>query len=60
VNLTLSSLDSVKGLDSEIIKLKSNYKNPLLKVVFPLPNGNGSVVMKNEVLEDGSLLLSRW
>lgn len=91
LNLPLSSLDSAKGLNSEIIKLKSkedqktkwtiwyrklkssgdviysgvyttcenpNYKNPLLKVVFPLPNGNASVVMKEEVLEDGSLLLS--
>lgn len=35
-----------------------NYKNPLLKVIFPLPNGNASVIMKKEVLEDGSLLLS--
>lgn len=29
-----------------------------LKVIFPLPNGNASVVMKKEVLNDGSLLLS--
>ena len=35
-----------------------DYKNPLLKVIFPLPNGNASVIMKKEVLEDGSLLLS--
>ena len=35
-----------------------NYKNHLLKVIFPLPNGNASVIMKKEVLEDGSLLLS--
>lgn len=30
----------------------------LLKVVFPLPNGNAAVVMKVEVKSDGSLLLS--
>lgn len=87
LNLPLSLLDSAKGLNSEIIKLKSKkekktkwtiwyrrlkssgdviysgiyttcenpkYKNPLLKVVFPLPNGNASVVMKKKVLEDGS------
>lgn len=35
-----------------------NYTSPLLKVVFPLPNGNASVVMTHKVLEDGSLLLS--
>lgn len=29
-----------------------------LKVVFPLPNGNASVIMKKEVLKDRSLLLS--
>lgn len=29
----------------------------LLKVVFPLPNGNAAVVMKVEVKSDGSLLL---
>lgn len=91
LNLPLSSLDSAKGLNSEIIKLKSKedhqtkwtvwyrklkssgdviysgiyttclnpgYKNPLLKIIFPLPNGNASVIMRKEVLEDGSLLLS--
>lgn len=30
----------------------------LLKVVFPLPNGNAAVVMKMEVKPDGSFLLS--
>ncbi len=30
----------------------------LLKVVFPLPNGNAAVVMKMEVKQDGSFLLS--
>lgn len=34
------------------------YRKPLLKVIFPLPNGNASVVMKHTVLKDGSLLLS--
>ena len=91
LNLPLSSIDSAKGLKSEIIKLKHkqtdetkwtiwyriikatndviysgvyttcknpNYKKPLLKVVFPLPNGNASVVMTETVTEDGSLILS--
>lgn len=35
-----------------------HYESPLLKVIFPLPNGNASVIMKKEVLKDGSLLLS--
>lgn len=30
----------------------------MLKVIFPLPNGNASVVMTKKVLSDGSLLLS--
>lgn len=34
------------------------YEKNLLKVVFPLPNGNASVVMTKKVLNDGSLLLS--
>jgi len=36
----------------------SKYVYPLLKVVFPLPNGNASVIMTHQVKEDGSLLLS--
>jgi len=35
-----------------------NYQKPLLKVIFPLPNGNASVVMTKKVEKDGSLLLS--
>lgn len=35
-----------------------NYSTPLLKVVFPLPNGNASVIMNKVIKEDGSLLLS--
>ncbi|AKA34803.1 hypothetical protein [Flagellimonas lutaonensis] len=35
-----------------------NHKTPLLKVIFPLPNGNASVVMKKNIEEDGALLLS--
>lgn len=35
-----------------------NYPGKFLKVVFPLPNGNATVVMRKEVLEDGSLKLS--
>lgn len=38
-------------------KPKEAEKN-LLKVIFPLPNGNASVIMRKEVCEDGSLLLS--
>ena len=91
LNLPLNSLETAKGLKSQIIKLKDkktnntkwtiwyriikstnnviysgvyttcknpNYKTPLLKVIFPLPNGNASVVMKKTVEKDGSLLLS--
>ncbi|MGS2761970.1 hypothetical protein [Sinomicrobium sp. M5D2P9] len=35
-----------------------NFKLPLLKVVFPLPNGNATVIMTKTIEEDGSLLLS--
>ncbi len=35
-----------------------NYKNPLLKVIFPLPNGNASVIMTHKIEKDGSLILS--
>lgn len=89
LNLPLNSLDSSKGIKSEIIKLSKNdktkwtiwyrklkssndviyagiyttafvpkYNKSLLKVIFPLPNGNASVVMAKKVLSDGSLLLS--
>lgn len=89
LNLPLNSLDSSKGINSEIIKLSNEkksvwtiwyrklkssndviyagvyttafvpkYKKKLLKVVFPLPNGNASVIMTKKVLSDGSLLLS--
>jgi hypothetical protein len=89
LNLPLSSMDTSKGLKSEIIKLKTdtgitkwtiwyriikssnnviysgvyttcqnpNYENPLLKVVFPLPNRNASVIMTKKVEKDGSLVL---
>ncbi len=90
LNLPLSSIDTAKGLRSEIIKLKTKdtketkwtiwyrkikstknviysgvyttcrnpkYRNPLLKVVFPLPNGNASVVMTKKIEKDGSLQL---
>ncbi len=36
----------------------SNYQSPLLKVVFPLPNGNASVVMTKKIDNNGSLTLS--
>jgi len=35
-----------------------NFPGKFLKVVFPLPNGNATVIMRREVLEDGSLLLT--
>jgi hypothetical protein len=89
LNLPLSSMDSSKGINSQILKLRSNektvwtiwyrilksnkrviysgiyttceptnYPTPLLKVIFPLPNGNASVIMTKKVEADGSLLLS--
>ncbi len=91
LNLPLSSLDSSRGIKSNIIKLvdpktKSakwtiwyrilkrtndviysgvyttciipNAPGKFLKVVFPLPNGNASVIMRKEVLPNGSLKLS--
>lgn len=91
LNLPLNSIDTAKGLKSEIIKLKCketkktnwtiwyrilkstedviysgvyttcrnpSYEFPLLKVIFPLPNGNASVIMKKNIEEDGALLLS--
>ncbi|MCB0762547.1 MAG: hypothetical protein KDC12_13555 [Flavobacteriales bacterium] len=38
--------------------LPSGAQNRHLKVIFPLPNGNATVVMKASVLVDGSLLLA--
>jgi hypothetical protein len=35
-----------------------NYPDKYLKVVFPLPNGNAMVIMRREILNDGSLKLS--
>ena len=35
-----------------------NFPGKFLKIVFPLPNGNATVIMKREVLPDGSLKLS--
>ena len=90
LNLPLSSMDSAKGIKSNIIKLVAretnmpkwtiwyrilkstknviysgvyttcrvpNYSGKFLKVVFPLPNGNAIVIMRREVLADGSLKL---
>ena len=34
-----------------------NFKGKFLKVVFPLPNGNAMVIMRREILENGSLKL---
>lgn len=90
LNVPLSSLDSSKGMTSEVIQLRDphseqvvqtewirellatenvlyagsysvcripGYSSPCVKVVFPLPNGNGIVLMKPEVHTDGSLSL---
>ncbi len=90
LNLPLNSLDSAKGITSNIIKLidkktniskwtvwyrilKStnyviysgvyticevpNFPGRFLKVVFPLPNGNAIVIMRREILDNGSLKL---
>jgi hypothetical protein len=35
-----------------------NYPGKFLKVVFPLPNGNATVIMRKEVLANGGLKLS--
>jgi hypothetical protein len=90
LNLPLDAIDSSRGINSKIIKLRDkdniakytiwyrilkssgnviysgiyttsktrNEDTSHLKVVFPLPNGNASVIMKKEVLKDSSLLLS--
>lgn len=91
LNLPLSSMDSAKGIQSNIIKLYNaekginkwtiwyrilrstgnviysgvytttalpNKEGKFLKVIFPLPNGNATVIMRVEVLEKGELLLS--
>lgn len=34
-----------------------NFHGRFLKVLFPLPNGNAVVIMRKEILEDGSLKL---
>ena len=34
-----------------------NYRGRFLKIVFPLPNGNATVIMRKEISEDGSLKL---
>ena len=90
LNLPLSSLQSAKGIDSNIIKLLDKENNKpkwtiwyrilkstnnviysgvyttctvpnmpgrMLKVVFPLPNGNATVILRKEILPDGSLKL---
>lgn len=91
LNLPVRKKDYSEGIDSKIIKLKSNktrkdiwtiwyritkknqnvifsgiythcknpnYDQPLFKLIFPLPNGNASVIMESKVIENGSLLLS--
>lgn len=91
LNVPLSSLDTSRGLTSEILQLNdpmtgavrhtiwfrrllytgnvlyagfySTCRVPLrrdvcVKVVFPLPNGNATVVMYTEVAADGSLTLT--
>jgi hypothetical protein len=89
LNLPLNPMDSSRGLQSNIVKLKRENENVwtvwyrtlksnkrviysgvyttcstgfvsdrLLKVIFPLPNGNAMVIMTRRVLDDGSLLFS--
>jgi hypothetical protein len=91
LNLPLSSMDSAKGIQSNIIKLYDpntatnkwtiwyrilrstgnviysgvytttalpNKNDHCLKVIFPLPNGNATVIMRVDVLDKGELLLS--
>ncbi len=91
LNLPLSTMDSAKGLISEVIKLQDkktkenkwtiwyrklrntgdviysgiytqcqnpNYEKPLLKVIFPLPNGSATVFMTIEVNPNGDLVLT--
>lgn len=38
--------------------INPNYQQPLFKLIFPLPNGNASIIMRKEILKDGSLVLS--
>ena len=35
-----------------------NFNEKFLKVIFPLPNGNATVIMRREILPNGSLKLS--
>jgi len=35
-----------------------NHQGKFLKIIFPLPNGNASVIMRKEILPNGSLKLS--
>jgi hypothetical protein len=88
LNVPLSSLDSSKGMTSEVIQFRDlqsgqvvqtawirellatenvlyagsysvcripGHSSPCVKVVFPLPNGNGIVLMRPEAHSDGSL-----
>lgn len=91
LNLPLSAMDSAKGIQSNIIKLREKESGEAkwtvwyrilkasrqviysgvyttcalpgregryLKVIFPLPNGSATVIMRHEVLPDGALKLS--
>jgi len=40
------------------VAIPTNFANPCVKVVFPLPNGNAIVVMKPIANKDGSLTLA--
>ncbi len=89
LNLPISSLDTSRGITSDIIQLTdeagstvwtgwlrkliatnsviyagiystcrpSKFPGRCMKVVFPLPNGNATVIMKPEVDSDGSITL---
>lgn len=90
LNFPLGALDSAKGMDSEIVLLKTRdggiryagwYRRlmetgrtiytgfymttavphcatPCVKVVFPMPNGNATVILRPSVDRDGHLRLS--
>lgn len=90
LNFPLSTLDSAKGMDSEIVLLKQpdgairyagwyrrlvdtgrtiytgfymtarvpHCANPCVKVVFPMPNGNATVILRPSVDQDGHFRMS--
>ena len=93
LNIPLSSLDSSRGMSSEVIELRDRqssehrmtawvrelratrqvlyagaysicrvpgFPGTCVRVVFPLPNGSATVILKPSSQEDGSLSLLSW